>query len=168
MSARTAAIAASGVALLVLAGCALEADEPAAPSPSSSTSTGPAPSGPLPTPSIHEEHEPPVSTAAASLTSAADTAAELLALFCRPGTERQEWIDALFPFLTENAGTAYGTVDPRTIPCSAVTGAATLEAGANDFYAVAILPTDAGNYRIELERRDVDAPWLALRIQPSA
>lgn len=167
MSTRAAVFAAAGAALLVLAGCALEADQPAAPSSSSSTSTTPTPSGPLPTPTIIEEHEPPVSTEAASLTSAADTAAELLALFCRPDTERQEWLDALFPYLTENAGTAYGTVDPRTIPCSAVTGAATLEAGANDFYAVAIVPTDAGNYRIELERRDVAAPWLALRIQPT-
>lgn len=164
MTRRAAAIAAASIAIVALTGCVQPSEEPAA----SPVPTETIPSTPLPTPTIGEEHAPPTSTDAASLDDAATTATTLLELFCRPGTEQQAWLEAMYPYLTERAGAAYETVDTRNIPCTTVTGAARLEDGANDFYAVAVIGTDAGDYRIELERADVADPWLAIRLQPAA
>ncbi|RFA06811.1 hypothetical protein B7R21_18360 [Subtercola boreus] len=88
--------------------------------------------------------------------------------FCRPALDRQTWINDLYPFLSQTAAVAYGTVNPARVPCTTVTGGARVRDGDGAFTIRVIVPTDGGDYSVFVHRPEVTDPWLVEQIIPSA
>lgn len=99
--------------------------------------------------------------------AAKEVATKALADFARPQVEETQWANDFARWLTPEATTAYSAVDPANVPVTKVTGQATLELDeANGFGVVAIVPTDIGNYRMQLLRRSQAEPWKVNRLYP--
>lgn len=116
-----------------------------------------------------ESHEPEgeaVPAAESSADAALSTATEIMTLYARPDVDAGAWFADLQPLLSERAGTAYVYVDPANIEPTAIAGDARFEGQPNEFYAVVMVPMNTGDWRIELERLDPAAAWLADRIEP--
>jgi hypothetical protein len=161
MKSRLATGTAAAVLLLALGGCA------ASPAATSATSTGPAPSSsahPTPRDNSTAQSQPTRLLTAARAASAAKTAETVIGLYARPGITSQAWIDALDPYLTQDAAAAFANTDPSTIPAHKVTGSANVLATSTAAGALVDVPTDAGTYRVFL-LKDGDG-WLADQITP--
>lgn len=87
--------------------------------------------------------------------------------FARPGLDETQWANDFARWLTPKATTAYSSVDPANVPVTEVTGPATLEMDeANGFGATATVPTNIGDYRVEMLRQGQDEPWKVNRLYP--
>lgn len=87
--------------------------------------------------------------------------------FARPEVEETQWANDFARWLTPEATTAYSAVDPANVPVTEVTGPATLEIDeTNGFGVVATVPTDIGDYRVQLLRQGQDEPWKVNRLYP--
>lgn len=165
------------VAAIALAGCGPQPETGSAPpapttDPLTNPSVTPAASQPLPTPTIGEQHTHDESESDPPTLEGDERAATLqraeaaVTAFCQPGLTAEAWLGGLNPYLTQRAGAAFQTVDPANIPCTQVTGGASFTSDANEHYAELLVPTDAGDFSVIMERFDTAQPWLAERIQP--
>lgn len=109
----------------------------------------------------------------AATTPAPDAAAtalvaarEAVAAYCRPTANKAQWMATLSPLLTDQAVVAYQTVNPATVPCSAVTGNPSVLDGDNAYTYRIDVPTDAGTYVAYVTRARASDPWRTQRIAP--
>lgn len=157
-------------ALLMLTGCT---SDTATPETATSPSTS---SGITPTAEPSEPHTPhdevtPLEAPeadAGSQSSAISAAERAVDAFANPQLPYQEWIEGLYPLLTQAAATAYEGTDPANVPATQVIGTGQVLAGSTEVALIVQVPTDAGLYNVSLSRPGGDAPWLADRIRPSA
>jgi hypothetical protein len=155
-------------ALLTLSGCVADTSHNT-PLPSTSATGTPRPTdGPNPTPPEDDATMVPVPGAAGTSQEAAITAAEnAVAAFGRPDLPYQEWINGLYPLMTQTGAAAYEGTDPQNVPVRQVTGAGMILEGSTEVALIVQVPTDAGTYNVSLSRSSADAPWLADRIRPA-
>jgi len=157
-------------ALLLCAACApVSSSTPAEPSPATSAATpaalsaGGKPQAPGGTP-------PPtlgIGWDEASKTAALDTASKAMTLYARPTVTDKVWIQDLGQLLTTQATADYQYVDPTNIPATKVTGTGQLRIDeANGFGCHVLVPTDAGDYDVQLLRSAADKPWQVNRFTP--
>jgi hypothetical protein len=161
MKPRLATGTVAAVLLLALGGCA------ASPAGTPGTSTGPAPSSsaqPTPSDNSTAQSQPTQPLTATRAASAVKTAEAVIGLYARPGITSQAWIDALDPYLSQDAAAAFANTDPSTIRAHKVTGRAVVLASSTSAGALVDVPTDAGTYRVFL-LKDGDG-WLADQITP--
>ncbi|GED11341.1 hypothetical protein CCE02nite_33400 [Cellulosimicrobium cellulans] len=78
----------------------------------------------------------------------------------------EDWWGAFAPHLTPAARQAFEFTDPTSIPAATVTDDGALSAAPDGTSASVLVGTDAGQYRVELVRQSVDAPWLVDRLTP--
>lgn len=95
-------------------------------------------------------------------------ATDVVTAFCRPALEYETWIAELYPFLSQQAAVAYETVDPVNVPCTALTGTATVRDGDKAFTMRILVPTDAGEYSVYVHRPTESTPWAVEQITPLA
>ncbi|MCJ1688437.1 hypothetical protein [Rathayibacter sp. VKM Ac-2927] len=95
-------------------------------------------------------------------------ATEAVVAFCRPTLGYDTWISELYPFLSQWAAVAYRTVDPANVPCTSLTGAATVRDGDGAFTMRVLVPTDAGEYSVYVHRTTESTPWAVEQITPLA
>lgn len=99
--------------------------------------------------------------------AAKEVAEDALADFARPGLDETQWANDFARWLTPKAVTAYSAVDPANVPVSDVTGPATLEIDeSNGFGVIATVPTDIGDYGVQLLRQSQNEPWKVNRLYP--
>jgi hypothetical protein len=99
--------------------------------------------------------------------AAKDTAVAALRDFARPQIPNPQWANDFARWLTPAATADYAGTDPATVPAQAVIGEAVLTTDpANGFGATAAVPTDIGDYTVQLLRRDQDSPWKVHRMYP--
>lgn len=157
-------------ALLMLSGCvAGTTSSDNTPAPTTSATGAPPPTGGSnPGPLADDATVIPVPEAASSSQQAAIAAAEnIVVVFGRPDLPYRDWIDGLYPLMTQAGAAAYEDTDPRNVPVHQVTGPATILDGSTEVALVVRVPTDAGSYNVSLSRTGADAPWLADRIRPA-
>lgn len=98
-------------------------------------------------------------TQAALFTAYAAAAESFMADFARPAlkTSDQQWWAKVKPHLSEEAASAYAGTDPQNVPFSTVTSAATIlpSEAPSELLTIARIHTDAGWYRVELNRSEV-------------
>lgn len=82
-------------------------------------------------------------------------------------TSNPAWFDQLARYLTDDARTAYGTVNVALIPSGHVTGTGTVDGTVNDFRRTAHVPTTLGSYQVDLWRARSSDPWQVDTILPS-
>ncbi|MDF9279090.1 hypothetical protein P4U43_14975 [Arthrobacter sp. EH-1B-1] len=99
--------------------------------------------------------------------AAKETAVNAMRDFARPGVEETQWANDFARWLTPDATVSYSSVDPANVPVTEVTGPATLEVDeTNGFGVIATVPTDIGDYRVQLLRQGQDEPWKVNRLYP--
>jgi hypothetical protein len=94
-----------------------------------------------------------------AVASAIAVAGYATAAFAHPELSKAEWLQALSPYLTLSAALAYKTVNPATIPAHSVINAGTMQPGSTGAIATVDVPTDAGTFRVVLQRQ-ADTTWL--------
>jgi len=163
-------LAAAGLAAVLLCtGCTAGPAMPAGPAPSP-TAAG--------TPATHSAGDnpqaPPTRTPIPNPTwgpvdrqTARATAMAAMKDFARPDADPREWANDFARWLTPQATSDYSAVDPANIPVRSVTGEAVLHTDpGNGFGTEATVPTDIGDYTVQLLRQDQDAPWKVHRLIP--
>lgn len=131
---------------------------------SSTPATGPAPT-PAPSATIAADEGGLVRTPTGADSRAAKTTATA-AVTAFLDTDAPDWFDQLAPYLTDDARTAYGTVNVARIPTGHVTAAATVDSTVNDFRRTAHVPTTLGSYQVDLWRGRGTDPWQVDTILP--
>jgi len=144
---------------------------PARPAPPAPTTRAPAPSPAPPTDSLSvaEPVDPdgtPVDPTAAAIprddtqaalfTTYAQAAVAFLTDFARPTTPvtEEEWWAHVKDHLTDTAAADYTGTDPHQVPFTTITGPAVIlpTTAPTDLLIIARVPTDAGYYRVHMER----------------
>ena len=121
-----------------------------------------------PTPPVDNATADPVPEAGTDSQAAAiDTAEKAVAAFARPDLSYDEWINGLYPYLTQAGAAAYEDTDPARVPVRQVTGAGAILPASTEVALIVQVPTDAGPYNVSLSRPSPDAAWLADRIRPA-
>ncbi|MCJ1697884.1 hypothetical protein MT349_19040 [Rathayibacter caricis] len=182
MSSRATAGAVLGIAsVLALSGCTtastpVDAADPNAPASTGTTSAPPVVGAPTSTAevpaadpddeSVPHDHDVHTDHSAEADTTALATRAT--SLYCRPGLDYDTWINELYPVLSQQAAVAYETVDPANVPCTSVTGAASVRDGDGAFTMRILVPTDAGEYSVYVHRTVETGPWAVEQITPLA
>lgn len=160
---RSALTFAVGVLLsTTITGCSTQADSAPAFTEKSVDSLQPTASATAVVP--HDAKEPSASPDETAEVST--VAVGVVTAFCRPTLDRHTWINNLYPFLSQSAAVAYGTVDPGRVPCTAVTGAARIRDTDGSYTTRVFVPTDAGEYSVLLNRSDTTDLWLVEQITP--
>ncbi|MCJ1685329.1 hypothetical protein [Rathayibacter sp. VKM Ac-2928] len=134
------------------------------------TSPDAAEGSPAPIPSATET-APVDAEPAPALDVEADTlaiATAAVTAFCRPSLDYDTWIAELYPFLSQQAAVAYETVYPANVPCTTLTGAASVRDGDGAFTMRILVPTDAGEYSVYVHRTVETGPWAVEQITPLA
>ncbi len=135
------------------------------PSASPTTTTGaPPPTSTLPTPAPGESA--PDTLAPGDDAGARSAAVDALSDFVARERSYEDWWSAFAPHLTPGARQAFEFTDPAAIPAASVTDDGTLSAAPDGTSASVLVGTDVGQYRVELVRQSVDAPWLVDRLTP--
>ena len=189
-----ASVTGSLLAAALLAGCA--AGGPAAeqtstasagssPSAEADTSAiggsgGPAPSDPTSTVKDGEvvANQPPpmlgqgVVTDAPTWDAAAEkeaitVASDCMAFFSLTDQSANDWKGLMAHCLTPKAKDAWANVRPELIPVKEILAYATLDADrSNPYWVWATVPTNDGDYRVQLYREGAGKPWLIDLIRP--
>lgn len=158
------AILAVTVTVAGLSACSAQADV----TPASTSSAAPTESAP--TDGLSDGLD--IATAApadeTSIAAALTVAEKLMTAFARPGVDQAAWMDGLYPYLTQAAGTAYAGTDPAKVPASEVTGSGSVVDGATAYALLVTVPTNIGPYVVSLTRQAPTDPWLADRVTPPA
>jgi hypothetical protein len=161
-----------GVALCLVAVLAVTGCVSNPPQPERTQSTAPNPSGSNPL-----NPTPPIDAGATvaripeaesgSQDAAIEAATAALTAFARPDLRYHEWINGLYPHLTQTGAAAYEDTDPARIPVRKVTGQGVILPASTEVALIVQLPTDAGSYNVSLSRPDAESAWLADRIRPA-
>jgi hypothetical protein len=167
--ARFGSAACGFVSLAALTGCAVTAPTPV----SSAVNATPslpshlAPEAVSSSASVpHDADQPPTSPEVGA--EATSIAIAAVTTFCRPALDRETWINDLYPFLSQTAAVAYGTVNPARVPCTVVTGDARVWDGDGTFTVRVLVPTDGGDYSVYVHRPEATDPWLVEQVVPLA
>lgn len=145
---------------LVCAGCA---STPAATASSAATSpVSPASTASVPQGGGDAQQSPDQNAGQEAVT----VAAAAVAAYCQPRTANPQWLNNLSLYLTRTATVAYGTVDPQDVPCTSVTGPASVISTDDLFTVIVSVPTDAGAYETYLTRPSTDQTWKVERMVP--
>lgn len=157
-------------AVLVCTACAPVSNTTPAEPPQSTSATAPA------TLSAGGKSQAPGGTAPATLgiawdesskAAALETATKAMTLYARPTVTDKVWIQELGQFLTAQATADYQYVDPANIPAKKITGPGKLTVDENNgFGCHVVIPTDAGDYDVQLLRSAADKPWQVNRFTP--
>jgi hypothetical protein len=167
-----AAILAATITLTGLAACTAQSERTPTPAASSTTprssasSTASAP----PSDGLSDGIDIPAAAPAdgTSTTAAVTVAGKLMTAFARPTVDATTWINGLYPYLTQAAGSAYAGTDPTKVPVNSVTGAGSVVDGATQYALLVKVPTNIGDYIVSLTRKSPTDPWLADRVTPPA
>lgn len=105
---------------------------------------------------------------AAAEKDAIDTASNGMALFSlTKDRTAAEWKKTMANWLTPKAQQAWADVRPDLIPVKEIVAMATLDADrSNPYWVWATVPTNDGDYRVQLYREGVGKPWLIDLIRP--
>lgn len=99
--------------------------------------------------------------------AAKEVAVNAMRDFARPDVEETRWANDFARWLTPNATASYSSVDPANVPVTEVTGPASVHIDeTNGFGATATVPTDIGDYRVQLLRQGQDEQWKVNRLYP--
>lgn len=157
-------------AVLVCTACAPVSNTTPAEPPQSTSATAPA------TLSAGGKSQAPGGTAPATLgiawdesskAAALETATKAMTLYIRPTVTDKVWIQELGQLLTPQATSDYQYVDPANIPAKKITGPGRLTVDENNgFGCQVVIPTDAGDYDVQLLRSAADKPWQVNRFTP--
>jgi hypothetical protein len=142
-----------GVLVSALAGCS-HAQAPVA-SPSRTTTSSQAD-----TPDNDTEPSVPDTLSPESEGSAATAATKALAVFADHDRPYAAWWAAFSPLLTNEAYQDYEYTDPTQVPVSKVTGAGRISAAPSATEATVLVPTNVGQYQVQLQRQSTSAPWF--------
>ena len=166
------AILAATITLTGLTACTAQSDSTPLPTASSTAPTSAASStaSAKPTDDLSDGIDIPTATPAdgTSTASAVTVAGKLMTAFARPTVDATTWINGLYPYLTQAAGTAYAGTDPAKVLVNAVTGTGSVVEGATQYALLVKVPTNIGDYIVSLTRKAPTDPWLADRITPPA
>ena len=151
---------------IALTGCVSEGTQNPGPSvgtyPQSVRSANTTPA-PLPEPTVVEAPE----ADSEAQNSAIGAAAATVTAFARPDLSYTDWINGLYPHMSQTGALAYEDTDPSRIPAHQVTGPGEVMPASTDVALIVRVPTDAGAYDVSLSRTGEGAPWLADRIRPA-
>jgi hypothetical protein len=123
-------------------------------------------------PSPSSTHTADTDAQAAEPVTAADVdggdlfAAEAMTAFVDRTLPYDQWWAQLAPYLSASALVAYEYTDPTNVPASAVTGDPLVVAAPDGTTLSVLVPTDQGQYRVELERQSDQAAWAVSRFTP--
>ena len=131
------------------------------------TVTSTSPANPTPPVDVGATADPVPEAGTDSQEAAIATAEKAVTAFARPDLSYDEWINGLYPYLTQTGAAAYEDTDPALVPVRQVTGAGTILPASTEVALIVQVPTDAGPYNVSLSRPSPDAPWLADRIRPA-
>jgi hypothetical protein len=144
--------------------------------PSPSESAQEASPAPLTTGAPANQPPPPlgegVATGQPAWNSAAEQAAirraqEVMGAFTSTELISHQWQSRIKPMLTPRAQQAWSRADLKFFTATSVTGPATLDADrSNPYWIWATVPTNDGDYRVNLNRLGPGEPWLADMIRP--
>lgn len=140
----------------------------------SSCVTSPTPTAPTPestTSRASDSAEPRVTDTAdpTAQDEAVQVAVTAMTEFANRQRSYDEWWAGLSPYLDPAALDAYAYTDPRLVPPSAVTGAGMVAAAISSTQVTVLVPTDAGQYSVELFRQADGGdlgPWLVNSMTP--
>jgi hypothetical protein len=148
------------VLAFLLFGCTSQAEELPKPPTPAAHEIPPSVSAPL-----HRDQTPASSSIGPEATTLASKAVNA---FCHPNSDRETWIEGLYPFLSQSAAAAYETVNPAKVPCSKVIGEARVRDDDGSFTVRAIVPADGGDYSVYVHRPHLTDQWLVEQITPMA
>lgn len=99
---------------------------------------------------------------------AIDTASNGMALFSlTKDRSAADWKETMDDWLTPKAQQAWANVRPDLIPVKEILAMATLDADrSNPYWVWATVPTNDGDYRVQLYREGSGKPWLIDLIRP--
>jgi len=135
-------------------------------SPSPSPSTSATAGAPPPTATPAPGESAPDTLVPGDDADARSAAVDALSDFVARERSYDDWWRAFAPHLTPGARQAFEFTDPAAIPAASVTDDGTLSAAPDGTSASVLVGTDVGQYRVELVRQSVDAPWLVDRLTP--
>ena len=130
---------------------------------------------PSPTPTISSTWHAPARTADNTLqwdehVDAIEDATEAMTAFIDHSLPAAEWWIAFEPYLTSEAKYVWRGTDPRNIPATQLTGAATVVGEATATRVELSVPTDAGIYQLTVIRHVSEGsepgPWLVFTLVP--
>jgi hypothetical protein len=90
------------------------------------------------------------------------------AAFSERGLSQKAWWTQLKPLLSDSAQAVYVYDDPSKIPAMKLTGKIHVAAKAPDqagFTVEVLVPTDKGQFGLDLERRTLKSAWLMYAIK---
>ena len=152
---RTRAVAAAVLlTLLAAAGCSGTPDRP----PSGHAAGDPSPAAAPPSPML---------TPTAPAGTPLGTGERVWAAFSERGLPYDDWWARLEPLLSGSARAVYVYDDPRNLPKMELTGKLRLAArppARPRYTAEVIVPTDKGDFALDLERHALDSKWLLYAI----
>lgn len=157
MTARARALMIAAAIALTAAGC--------------TPTTGEVPTGASPSPMAVEDAgvvEIPPTAAAEAQRTALEAATAVMTAFARSELGADEWMDAMYPLLSQAGADAYIGTDPSRIPAHQVTGEGRVVEGSTEVALIVEVPTDAGLYLVSLSRTSTSGDWLADRIRPAS
>jgi hypothetical protein len=99
--------------------------------------------------------------------SAIQAAGAVMTAFANPTATAHDWLDSMYPLLSQRGAADYQGTDPSQIAAHRVTGPGSILPSATNVALTVDVPTDAGNYVVALSRPSTRAPWLADRIRPA-
>lgn len=151
----------------LLAGCSGNATPPDGVAAATQSPTSTNPINPTPPTDTGATVAPVPEADSDSQGAAIGAATAALTAYAQPELPYQEWINGLYPYLTQTGAAAYEDTDPARIPVREVTGPGIILPASTEVALIVQLPTDAGNYNVSLSRPNADAAWLADRIRPA-
>jgi len=162
-------VAGTAIAVLVsvLAGCSGSAMPPDGMASGTPNLTSTSPINPTPPADTGATVAPVPEAESDSQAAAIAAATAALTAYAQPDLPYQEWINGLYPYLTQTGAAAYEDTDPARIPVRKVTGQGIILPASTEVALIVQLPTDAGDYNVSLSRPNADAAWLADRIRPA-
>ncbi|WP_155918314.1 hypothetical protein [Marmoricola sp. URHB0036] len=155
MRTRAAAAAVLLAVLGAVAGCAGTSGD----APSSHARSDPSPAAAPPSPML---------TPTAPASTPLGTGERVWAAFSERGVPYDDWWARLEPLLSGSARAVYVYDDPRNLPTMKLTGKLRLAAKAPAqprYTAEVVVPTDKGDFALDLERHTLGSRWLLYAIK---
>lgn len=103
----------------------------------------------------------------AALEEAVVVAEAAMGEFVNHDREYDAWWAALSPYLDPVALSDYAYTDPRMVPASQVSGSGLVSASQSGTQVTVLVPTDGGQYRVDLFRQAAGAAWLVNSMTPA-
>lgn len=115
---------------------------------------------------VEPELAAPPTSSPASAQAAVDHAQSTMTVWVDRGIDQETWWAALSPLLTINAQHDYQYVRTHAVPATRLLSAGVFEDLGTPYLASVTFETDAGRYRLLLQRLGESEPWLVERLEP--